>query len=527
MGNQAPGQLATEVINPFFYRREFHHPFGTLARVKFGTSGHRGPLGAGFSERHAEAIAQAVAGMHKEQSLEGPILLGGDTRLMSGETARICAEVLTANGFQVILSDIPLPTPVFSSTILNGKACASLNGTASHNPPQDMGLKYNPKTGGPAGSEITTLIEKSANEFLDHPEKIRRMSLEKATAQGLVIKSDLIAPYLERLSQVVRLETIRRSDLRIGIHPLGGTSGPCYQGLIERYGLDNIQIVDSTLDPTFGFIPLDHDLQIRMDPSSPYPMRPLLDLIHAGKFDFAGASDPDGDRFGAATRKIGLLQPNHALSILFSYLLDHRPEWPETLMAGRTIGTTHLIDRIASTRGRKVDEVNVGFKFYVDGLLNGRYALAGEESAGLSIYRWTTEKDGILAVLLLAEAMAETGKDLADLYRELTAALGEPSYGRIDVPVDEKIRASIKSKKAADFSTIQSLAGEKVTGVRDTDGLKIYTKNAWVLARLSGTEPIAKLYAESFKGEDHLREVQKEGGRLFGLDVENYISVSC
>jgi phosphoglucomutase len=527
MADREPGQLSVETINTYFYRGEFHLPSGNPARVKFGTSGHRGILGAGFSERHAEAIAQAVAGMHREHSIEGPIILGGDTRLMSAETAVVCAEVLTANGFEVILSDIPLPTPVFSSAILNGQAVASLNGTASHNPPQDMGLKYNPKTGGPAGSEITSLIEKSANEFLDNPEKIRRMSLEKAAAKGLVKRTDLIGPYLERLSRVVNLEVIRRSDLRIGIHPLGGTTSPCYRGLREKYGLENLEIVDSTLDPTFGFIPLDHDLKIRMDPSSPFPMRPLLELMRAGKYDFAGASDPDGDRFGAATSKTGLLQPNHALSILFSYLLDHRPEWPQTLEAGRTIGTTHLIDRIASARGRKVDEVNVGFKFYVDGLLNGRYALAGEESAGLSIYRWTTEKDGILAVLLLAEAMAKTGKDLADLYRELTSTLGEPSYGRIDVPVDERIRGSIKSKKAGDFKDLASLAGEKVTGVRDTDGLKIYTENSWVLARLSGTEPIAKLYAESFKGPDHLREVQKEGGRIFGLEVEKYISVSC
>jgi phosphoglucomutase len=242
--------------------------------------------------------------------------------------------------------------------------------------------------------------------------------------------------------------------------------------------------------------------------------------VEKGKYDLAGASDPDADRFGAATKKAGLVTPNQALSILLDYLLNNRPDWPKTLQAGRTIGTTHLVDRIARSHGREVHEVNVGFKYYVEGIRSDRYVMGGEESAGLSVFRWTTEKDGILAVMLLAEVMAKTGKDLADLYQDLVKAHGTPAYRRIDIPVDEATRAKLKSMKAPTFEKVQSLAGEKVTAVRDTDGLKIYLEDSWVLARPSGTEPIAKFYGESFRGEEHLKRVLSEGGALFGLDVK-------
>ncbi len=517
MTHPQAGTLSSELIDVQRCAREFDSPSAPLARVKFGTSGHRGKLGSGFSRRHAEAIAQAVARLHKEKTITGPILVGGDTRLMSRQTAEICAEVLAANGFKVLLASMPLPTPVFSFEIISGRAAASLNGTASHNPPQDMGLKYNPPSGGPAGVEYTALIEKYANECLDSPELVRRMPLAEAKSQGLVVLPDLVGPYLKALAGLVDLEAIRTSGLRIGIHPLGGTSIPYYQALREGFGLENLELVDARVDPTFRFIPLDHDGQIRMDPSSPYPMKPLLDLVEAGRFDFVGASDPDADRFGVATRSAGLLTPNQALCVLTEYLLGNRPSWPSQLTVGRTIGTTHLLDRIAQAHGRGVDEVNVGFKWYVDGIRKDKYLLAGEESAGLSVYRWTAEKDGILAVLLLAEAMARTKKDLGVLYRELTARFGDPAYRRVDAGIDEAQRAKIKSMNAASFSGLKELAGQKVVRVRDTDGVKIYLEDSWLLARLSGTEPIAKLYAESFLGPEHLKRLLKEGAELFGI----------
>jgi phosphoglucomutase len=519
MPHPEAGRLSPDVINVHHFTREFDAPSAPLERVKFGTSGHRGRLGAGFSRRHAEAIAQAVARLHAERGIDGPVLLGGDTRLMSEETAKICAEVLAGNGLRVRLAGIPLPTPVFSFEILAGRAAGSLNGTASHNPPSDMGLKYNPSSGGPAGAEYTSVIEKYANECLDDPGLVKRVSLAKAKAAGLLETPDLVGPYLQKLAQVVDLEVIKSSGLRIGIHPLGGTSIPYYEALRKDFGLNGLRVVDKTVDPTFGFIPRDHDGQIRMDPSSVYPMKPLLDLAKAGKYDFVGASDPDADRFGVATKSSGLLTPNQALCVLTAYLFDHRPQWPSTLTVGRTIGTTHLLDRIAESKGRKADEVNVGFKWYVEGIRRDRYILAGEESAGLSIYRWTAEKDGILAVLLLAEVMARTGKDLLELYRDLTARFGDPVYRRVDVAITEEQRGKIKAAKAGSFSSLKELAGQKVTGVRDTDGVKIYLQDAWLLARLSGTEPIAKLYGESFQGPDHLQRLLKEGGALFGLQV--------
>ncbi|MBI5624642.1 MAG: alpha-D-glucose phosphate-specific phosphoglucomutase [Elusimicrobia bacterium] len=513
------GKLPKQVINTHFYEEEFRTPSEPLSRVKFGTSGHRGKLGGGFCSLHAQAIAQAVARFHKEKGIDGPILVGGDTRLMSDRTARLCAEVLTGNGIEVILADIPLPTPVFSSEILAGTAVAALNGTASHNPPEDMGLKYNPPHGGPAGAETTSVIEKYANECLDDPKRIKKLSLRSPKALALLKTADLVRPYVDRLARVVDIAAIRSSGMKIGIHPLGGASIPFYRCIMEVCKLKELDIVDKTLDPTFGFIPLDHDGRIRMDPSSKYPMSPLLELVRKGKYEFAGASDPDADRFGVATASAGLLNPNHALSILFDYLLTHRPAWPKNLKAGRTIGTTHLIDRIAAARGRGVEEVNVGFKYYVDGIRTDRYALAGEESAGMSMYRWTTEKDGILAVMLLAEVMAKLDRDLFDVYKDLTAKHGEPAYRRQDFAADEAVRAKVKALKAASFKSLKTLAGDSVTGVRDTDGIKITMTDSWVLARPSGTEPIVKLYGESFQGETHLRRVFAESAELFGLQL--------
>ena len=438
MVSELAGTLTKQKIDVVSLKEQFFHPNGTPVPVKFGTSGHRGSLGTGFCAQHARAIAQAVARIHKERNITGPVLVGGDTRLMSADTARLCAEVLTGNGLTVILPDMPLPTPVFSFEIINGRACASLNGTASHNPPQDMGLKYNPSNGGPADAALTSLIEK--------------------------------------------------------------------------YGLKNVEIVSKVQDPTFYFIPIDHDGKIRMDPSSKYPMSPLIKFVQDGTYDFAGASDPDADRFGCATKKGGLIPPNHALCVMADYLYRHH-KVRDAYSVGRTLGTTSLLDRIALSHGLRLDEVNVGFKYFVEGIVNRKYVLAGEESAGMSVSGWTPEKDGIFAVCLLMEIMATEG-DIADLYDKLTATHGTPYYTRVDVPTDEETKKRVKSLKAADFENLHQVAGEKVTRVRDTDGIKIYLQSSWFLVRPSGTENILKIYAETFVSQKHLDNLIEQAKQI-------------
>ena len=509
------GTLTQHPIDVEKLRQQFWHPEGEISPVKFGTSGHRGQLGAGFCARHALAIAQAVARIHLEDKIEGPVLCGGDTRLMSHDTAVLCAEVLTANGLHVILPEMALPTPVFSFEIIHGRASACLNGTASHNPPQDMGLKYNPSHGGPAGSELTTRIAQYANEYLKNPAEIKRISLEEARAKGLIKQADLITPYVESLGKMVDFESIRKSGLKIAIHPLGGSSLPFYRAIQEKYQLQNMHIVSQTQDPSFYFIPIDHDGKIRMDPSSKYPMSPLIEYVKSGEYDFAGASDPDADRFGCATAKGGLISPNHALCVMADYLIKHKNP-AKDMQIGRTLGTTSLLDRIAKANGYGLDEQNVGFKHFVDGIVGGRYILAGEESAGMSMSGWTPEKDGILAVCLLMEIMS-VGGDIATLYQGLTEQYGLPYYTRVDVPTDEEAKKRVQSFKKEDLKDLQSVAGEKVTGVRDSDGIKVYLENAWFLVRPSGTENILKFYAETFVNEQHLQQILEEGRKIFGV----------
>ena len=502
MVSELAGTLTKQKIDVVALQQAFFQPQGKPAAVKFGTSGHRGSLGTGFCALHARAIAQAVADIHLQDHIKGPILVGGDTRLMSHDTAVLCAEVLAGNGLSVIFPDIALPTPVFSYEIISGRASASLNGTASHNPPQDMGLKYNPSHGGPADSALTGRIEKSANEYMAHPEKIKSLPLAQARKQGLVTTTDVITPYVEALGKLVDFAKIAASPLRFAVHPLGGSSLAFYQAIKKHYGLQNVQIVSEQQDPTFYFIPIDHDGKIRMDPSSPYPMKPLIEFVQGGAYDFAGASDPDADRFGCATKAGGLISPNHALCVLADYLVRHgKIKAPQI---GRTLGTTALLDRIAAAHGLTIDEVNVGFKYFVDGIVHHQYVLAGEESAGMSVSGWTPEKDGILAVCLLMEVSAVAG-DIADLYKQLTAKFGTPYYTRVDVPTDDATKARVKALKADAFAGLKEVAGEKVTRVRDTDGIKIYLEDSWFLVRPSGTENILKFYAETFTGAEHLQ----------------------
>ena len=410
---------------------------------------------------------------------------------------------------------MPLPTPVFSFEIISGRASASLNGTASHNPPQDMGLKYNPSHGGPAGSELTGRIEKYANEYLQNPSLIKSLPLEQAREKGLVTAADVITPYVSALGRMVDFEAIKKAGLKAAIHPLGGSSLAFYRAIKEKYGLDNLHIADETIDPTFYFIPIDHDGKIRMDPSSVYPMKPLIELVQSGEYDFAGASDPDADRFGCATKAGGLIPPNHALCVAADYLIrTRRPR--KGMLIGRTLGTTALLDRIAAGAGYGIDEVNVGFKYFVNGIVDGKYILAGEESAGMSMSGWTPEKDGILAVCLLLEIASKEG-DIAALYDGLTQKYGKPYYTRVDVPTDEAAKNKVKAFKKEDLKDLSTVAGEKVTDVRDTDGIKVYLQSSWFLVRPSGTENILKFYAETFISEEHLQHIIEEGRKYFGV----------
>ena len=514
MIHENAGKLPTKKIDLKALENAFYTPQNPK-KVKFGTSGHRGQLGDGFCKLHALSIAQAVAKMHKEDNITGKILVGGDTRLMSKTTAQLCAQVLTANGFKVILPSIPVPTPVFSFEILAGRACACLNGTASHNPPQDMGLKYNGANGGPADSTITTRIEKDANYFLQHPEEIKQITLEEAKQKGLLEDADIITPYVKALGKKIDFKVIKEAKLHAAIHPLGGTTLPFWQAIKREYQLEDLDIVSHDINPSFDFIPLDHDGKTRMDPSSPYPMTPLLNLVK-GAYQFAGACDPDGDRFGSATQKGGLIVPNHALCVMANYLIGKQKDLTGKQI-GRTLGTTMLLDKIAAANKITIDEVNVGFKYFVKGLSEGRYVLAGEESAGMSVANWTTEKDGMFAVCLLLEIMSATAQDIAGLYKQLTLIYGEPSYTRIDNTVTEESKARFAKFNADTFKDIQNIAGERVLKIRATDGIKIYLENSWVLARMSGTEPIIKLYAETLKGAEHLKEIIKESSKIFGF----------
>ena len=514
MVNKLAGTLTTQKMDTDFFRKAFYEPGQPPVPVKFGTSGHRGTLGEGFCALHAQAIAQAVARIHVENHITGPILVGGDTRLMSQETARLCAEVLAANGLSVILPDMPVPTPVFSFEIRSGRACACLNGTASHNPPQEMGLKYNPSHGGPADSRLTSQIEKYANEYMANPAGIKSLPLDQARARGLIKTADILTPYIEALGKKIDFRKIASAPFKFAIHPLGGTSLPFYKALKEKYALNNVDIVSNVQDPTFYFIPLDHDGKIRMDPSSQYPMKPLIELARSATYHFAGASDPDADRFGCATSQGGLIAPNHALCVMADYLMRHH-RVPGAKAIGRTLGTTALLDRIAQAGGLELDEVNVGFKYFVEGLDQGRYVLAGEESAGMSVSGWTTEKDGIFAVCLLMEIQATEG-DIAVLYDKLTQQYGTPFYTRVDVPTDAETKKRIKSLKAGDFKNLTTVAGEKVSRVRDTDGIKVYLENSWFLVRPSGTENILKIYAETFSDDKHLQELIAQAQKILG-----------
>jgi phosphoglucomutase len=498
-------------------------------RVAFGTSGHRGTsLTSSFNELHIMATTQAICDYRKQQGITGPLFLGVDTHALSEPAAATALEVLAANGVEVMIdaSGGYTPTPVISFAILahnRGRKDRLADGivvTPSHNPPQDGGFKYNPPDGGPAGTEITSVIEQAANELLlNGCQSVRRVSVAKARVLETTHHHDYVTPYVSALGEAVDMDAIKGAGLKIGVDPLGGSGIGYWAPIADRYGL-NIQVVNESVDPTFGFMTVDHDGKIRMDCSSPHAMAGLIAL--KDKFDIAFGNDPDYDRHGIVTRSSGLLNPNHYLAVAINYLFSNRPQWSPQAAIGKTLVSSSMIDRVAHSLGRKLSEVPVGFKWFVDGLRTGGFGFGGEESAGASFLRrngevWTTDKDGILLDLLAAEICARTGKDPGQLYGELTARFGAPVYARIDAPATAEQKSRLK-KLSPEQVTASSLAGDPITAKltrapgngAEIGGLKVTTAEGWFAARPSGTENVYKIYAESFRGPDHLKLIQAE-----------------
>jgi len=502
-------------------------------RVAFGTSGHRGSaFTQSFNEAHILAVSQAICWYRQKYDIKGPLFLGRDTHALSEPAFRTALEVLVANGVEVrIDSDSGYtPTPVISHAILTynrGRTSGLADGiviTPSHNPPEDGGFKYNPPHGGPADTQVTQWIETQANMLLANDlHEVKRIPYEQARVASTTHRHDYRSAYIADLGSVIDMDIIRDARLKLGADPLGG-AGVAYWGAIaERYGLD-LTVMHDTVDPTFSFMTLDWDGRIRMDCSSPYAMASLIAL--KDRFDIAWANDPDHDRHGIVTRSAGLLNPNHYLSVAIDYLFQHRPNWQANAAIGKTVVSSSMIDRIASQLGRKLIETPVGFKWFVEGLMNGTLGFGGEESAGASFLRrdgtvWTTDKDGIVLGLLAAEIMAKTGRDPGAYYRDLANKYGDPVYERIDAPatVEQKVRLQRLSPEELASDT---LAGEKIHTVLTAapgnnsaiGGLKVITANGWFAARPSGTENVYKLYTESFLGADHLRQIQEEAQQL-------------
>jgi len=505
-------------------------------RVAFGTSGHRGSsLRNSFNEAHILAISQAVCEYRTAQGIDGPLFLGMDSHALSEPAFASAVEVFAANGVDVFIQEGRgfTPTPVISHAILThnrgpgrGRQADGVVITPSHNPPEDGGYKYNPPHGGPADTATTAAIEKRANELLAQGlAGVRRTPFERALKSRSIRPYDYVSPYVADLGSVVDLEAVAAAGIRIGIDPLGGAAVDYWRPIAERYGL-NLEVVNEVVDPTFSFMTLDKDGRIRMDCSSPYAMEGLIRL--KDRFDIACGNDTDVDRHGIVTRGAGLMNPNHYLSAAIWYLYQNRPGWRPEAAVGKTLVSTSMIDRVGAALGRKVCEVPVGFKWFVDGLLDGSFGFGGEESAGASFLRrdgtvWTTDKDGIILDLLACEMTARTGKDPADLYRELEDRFGSPAYARIDAPANPE-QKKVLGKLSPEMVTAMDLAGEpifaKLTRApgngADIGGLKVISENGWFAARPSGTEDIYKVYAESFLGEEHLRKIQDEAVAIVG-----------
>jgi phosphoglucomutase len=504
-------------------------PADPAERVSFGTSGHRGTSVAGtFNEAHIRVVARAVAEHRVRERIEGPLFLGRDTHALSEQAFDVAAGVLAAAGVELRIDEASpyTPTPVISHAIIRanrsgeeGRADGVIL-TPSHNPPEDGGIKYNPPHGGPASGEVTAAIEERANELLaEGPESVERLSVDAVNASQRTRRVDLRRVYVEDLGEVVDMDAIAGAGVRIGVDPLGGSSVDYWAEIADVYGLD-IDVVNPEVDPAFAFMRLDWDGKVRMDCSSPYAMAGLIDL--KDRYDVAIGLDPDADRHGIVTPSAGLLNPNHFLAVAVWYLFRNRPGWSDGAGIGKTLVSSSMIDRVAAELDRPLVEVPVGFKWFVEGLTDGAIAFAGEESAGATFVRkdgspWTTDKDGILLGLLAAEITARTGRDPGELYRGLEERFGTPVYERIDAPATGEQKDALKAL-APEAVARRELAGDpiiqRMTRAPGNDaaigGLKVVTGNGWFAARPSGTEDVYKIYAESFRGEDHLRRIQEE-----------------
>ena len=530
-GQPAPPSLLvnTNELEKAYYatKPDMSHP---EQQVAFGTSGHRGSsLDASFTESHILAIVQAVCDYRNNKGYAGPLYLGKDTHFLSHAAQKTALEVLAANDVRVVYqqNDGFTPTPVISWSILtwNSKDGTQADGiviTPSHNPPSDGGIKYNGPNGGPADTDVTGWIQNKANEYLKAKlDGVRRLPLEQAVASANVGSTDFMEKYIADLENVIDMEAIADKKIRIGVDPLGGAGFAYWEPIARKYGLD-ITVVNKSIDPTFSFMRVDHDGKIRMDCSSPYAMRGLVDM--KDKFDIAFANDPDTDRHGIVVPSVGLMNPNHYLAAAIQYLFTHR-DWKK-VGVGKTLVSSGIIDKVVSELNLKLVEVPVGFKWFVEGLFGGTIGFGGEESAGASFLRkegqvWTTDKDGIILNLLAAEMLAVTGKDPGVLYQEIAAHFGNSYYTRIDQATTPEQKAAFKNLTAKKV-TAMSLAGNPITAKLTNapgngafiGGLKVVTSSGWFAARPSGTENIYKIYAESFKSEAHLQAILSEAGKI-------------
>ena len=529
-GKPAPKEILTNIphlINAYYTNKP--DTADPNQKVSFGTSGHRGSsFKNNFNETHVLAISQAICEYRKSRNIKGPLFIGMDTHALSKPAFITACEVFSANNVIIKIQKDQgfTPTPVISHAILNynkDKTSGLADGvviTPSHNPPDDGGFKYNPTHGGPADSSTTKIIQSRANEILSEVnKKVKRVSFEKALKADTTSEYDYIAPYINDLSNIIDMEAISRAGLKIGVDPMGGSGIAYWKPIAEKYSLD-LKIVNSVVDPAFSFMTVDKDGKIRMDCSSPYAMASLIKM--KDQFDLAFGNDPDYDRHGIVTKSAGILNPNHYLAVSVWYLFSNRPQWRKDVAVGKTLVSSSMIDRVANSLGKKLCEVPVGFKWFVDGLLDGSYGFGGEESSGASFLRkdgtvWTTDKDGIIMDLLAAEITAKMGCDPGELYKELKEKFGDPVYERIDTPATKEQKTAL-SKLSPEQVTMEKLAGEKIIAKlthapgnnASIGGLKVVTQNGWFAARPSGTEDINKIYAESFIGEDHLKKIQED-----------------
>jgi phosphoglucomutase len=543
-GKPAPRDL---LIDPGRLEWEYYERRPDLGNknqlVSFGTSGHRGsPINGSFTQAHILAITQAICDYRCSQGYDGPLYMGKDTHAVSGPAQRTALEVLAGNDVETIIQrdDGFTPTPVISRAILvynrNRKEhlADGIVITPSHNPPADGGFKYNPPNGGPADTDVTRWVERRANELLYNESGIKRVPFAAAIKANTTHQEDFVLPYVEDLRNVIDLDVIRSAGLKLGVDPLGGAAEPYWEPINSVYHLD-IAVANSTIDPTFSFMTVDHDGQIRMDPSSPYAMARLVDL--KDQYAIAFANDPDSDRHGIVTPSLGLMNPNHYLAVAIRYLLTHRPNWRAHVAVGKTLVSSSMINRVVHQLGRSLCEVPVGFKWFVTGLFAGSLCFGGEESAGASFLRkdgtvWTTDKDGPIMDLLAAEITARMGKDPGELYQELTTEFGMPFYTRIDAPAtpEQKTRLQKLSPEAIGNDT---LAGEPITAKLTSapgngapiGGLKVVAESGWFAARPSGTENIYKIYAESFKDQRHLAAIVEEAQEIVNDALRSSTSV--